>query len=320
MRVFVAFVAYLLGSLLLSALLLPVLYPGVQALLGDEAEPSRVLYRLAMLFMLLGFPWFLKRLDLLGWRALGFILPARATWLAVFRGLGIGFLILLVLSVGLVLVGARVYAPDDDAWTELLYVVVTGLVGGLLVGLIEETFFRGMMHTGLRRSLSFPATAFLTGMFYAAVHFIRPDRLQVGAEVDVITSLSMLLGGLAGLTEIGRILDSFAALLVAGVFLSMVRERTGHIGWVIGIHAGWVLAIRLIRFLTDSDRSEGLSIWVGYYDKVTGLMAAILLAAVAAFYWQRSAHLRGADAHAVSASHNPNSAPAANEPASANDR
>ena len=31
-------------------------------------------------------------------------------------------------------------------------------------------------------------------------------------------------------------------LFVVGIFLSMVRERTGHILWAIGIHAGDLIA------------------------------------------------------------------------------
>jgi len=120
------------------------------------------------------------------------------------------------------------------------------------------------------------------------VHFIRPAELPAGIELDLATSLAMLGGGLAGLGEVATIHDSFLALLVAGVFLSMVRERTGNICWVIGIHAGWVLVIKLTKLLTDTATSEGLSPWIGHYDRVTGWLAAIWLALVAGLYWYRS--------------------------------
>lgn len=289
MPVLLAFIAYLLGSLVLSALLLPLLYPGIDALFGDEAEPSGALYRIAMLFMLLGFPWFLKWLRLFGWRETGFTLPARPAWIAVFKGLGLGAAMLAVLALALVLAGVRVYDHVGlPPLGELVEVLLAGLIGGLLVGLIEEVFFRGMMHTGMRRTLAFWPTALLTGAFYAAVHFIRPAELPAGAALDLPASLSMLLQGLAGLFEVAAIHDSFVALLVAGVLLSMVRERTGSICWVIGIHAGWVLVIKLTKMLTDADGANGLSILVGHYDKVTGWLAAIWLALVAGVYWYRS--------------------------------
>jgi len=289
MPVFFAFVAYLLGALLLAALLLPVLYPGIDALFGDEAEPSGALYRLAMLFMLIGLPWFLKHQRLFDWREIGFTLPARRAWAAVFKGAGLGAAVLAVLVAGLILAGARVWSPAGDLDAgELLETLAGGLIGGLLVGLIEETFFRGMMHGGMRRTLAFWPTALLTAAFYAAVHFMRPARLPAGAELDLAASLAMLGEGLAGLGEVAAIHDSFLALLVAGVLLSMVRERTGNVCWVIGIHAGWVLVIKLTKPLTDTATSEGLSPWIGHYDQVTGWLAAIWLALVAGLYWYRS--------------------------------
>jgi len=289
MPVFLAFVAYLLGSLVLAALLLPQLYPGIEALFGDATEPSSALYRIAMLLMLFGFPWFLKRLQLLGWREIGFTLPARPAWIALFKGLGLGTAMLAVLAVALVLAGARVIDHADlPGAGELLETLLEGLVGGLLVGLIEEAFFRGMMHTGMRRRLAFWPTAILTGAFYAALHFVRPADLPAGAELDLAASLSMLGQGLAGPLQVTAIHDSFVALMIAGVLLSMVRERTGNICWVIGIHAGWVLVIKLTKLLTDTDKTDGLPIWIGHYDRVTGWMAAIWLALLAGLYWHRS--------------------------------
>jgi membrane protease YdiL (CAAX protease family) len=289
MPVLLAFVAYLLGSLVLSALLLPLVYPGIDALFGDEAEPSGAMYRIAMFLMLLGFPWFLKRQRLLGWHEIGFTLPARPAWIAVFKGLGLGTAMLTGLALVLVLAGARVYVHAGmPPAGELLEALLGGLIGGLLVGLIEEAFFRGMMHTGMRRRLAFWPTALLTGAFYASVHFIRPAELPAGTELDLSASLSMLGQGLAGLFEFAAIHDSFISLLVAGVLLAMVRERTGNICWVIGIHAGWVLVVNVTKLLTDTDKTDGLPIWVGHYDKVTGWLAAIWLALVAGWYWYRT--------------------------------
>lgn len=279
MPVFIAFVLYLLGGLLLATVLLPVAYPFIESALGQDTEPSRALYRLAMLLMLLGLPWFLKGLRLDRWHTLGFTLPVRPAWAAVFLGVCMGVAILSVVVFGLQLSGVRYFSPRADLGAgELLEVALVALISGLLIGLVEETFFRGMIHAGMRRSMSFWPTALLTGTFYAAVHFIRPAELPAGLEVDLAASVGMLTAGLAHLGDLPVIHDSFLALLMAGIFLSMVRERTGNIFWVIGIHAGWVLVIRLTKLLTDVDYADGLPIWVGNYDGVTGWMAFIWLA------------------------------------------
>ena len=286
MKAFVSFLAYFFGCLLLAALLLPVVQPALASAFGDSATPSRSLYRLAMLLMLAGFPWFLRRQHLLGWRLVGFTLPARAAWAAVLKGLAVGAAILAVLVLGLLLTGAREPAPPDDFGVGDLTRVV--LIGGLLVGLIEEIFFRGMMHTAMRRTLAFWPTALLTAGFYAAVHFMRPAPLYPGAELDLPASLQMLGLGLANLADIGRIHDSFAALLVAGLLLSMVRERSGNILWCIGIHAGWVMVVKTTKYLTDTNLSQGHPVWIGHYDDITGLLAALWLTLLATGYWYAS--------------------------------
>ncbi len=288
MRALAAFLLYFFGCLLLSALLLPVLHPLLALALGDAAEPSGVLYRVAMLLMLAGFPWFLKRLDLLDWRALGFTLPARAAWTAIGRGLALGVAILALLVAGLLLTGARHLDPEGFAAGRLLEVALAGVVTGLLVGVIEEAFFRGVMHTGMRRTLAFWPTALLTSTIYAALHFVRPAELPAGAELDVAASLEMVWLGLANLGDVARIHDSLLALLLAGLLLAMVRERTGGILWCIGIHAGWVAVIKVTKYLTDSAGPAGASIWIGGYDRITGWLAAIWLLLLVAAYWHRN--------------------------------
>ena len=76
---------------------------------------------------------------------------------------------------------------------------------------------------------------------------------------------------------------------VAGVFLSMVRERTGSILLPIGIHAGWVMIIKLAKYLTNTSYVDGqASFWVGEYDHITGWMASLWLGLIAVVYWYRT--------------------------------
>lgn len=287
MRAFVAFIVYFFGCLLLAAILVPWVQPWLQSILGDGATPSRTLYRFAMLLALVGFPWFLRTQQLNSWHLVGYTLPMRQAWMAIGKGLLYGILILLVLVIGLLLVDAREIALRDDfSAGRLIKIVITGLVSGLLVGVIEETFFRGMMHTGMRRSLGFWPTALIISAFYAAVHFIRPMRLPENTPLTLSTSLDMALQGIARLMDFATIADSFFALLMAGLLLSMVRERTGSILWTIGIHAGWVAVIKTTKHVTDARGGE--SFWIGSYDQITGWMAALWLILLSAWYWRQS--------------------------------
>lgn len=282
MPVLIAFLLYLLGGMLLSSLITPWLYPLFDA--WFNATPDRSLYRFAMFLGLLGMPLLLRLLHLRDRDSMGFARTPGGAWHAISSGLLVGTLILGGLVAGLLL--SKVYVVDQDIQIGLWLVTRTalsGLASGLAAGLIEEFFFRGPMHSGARRSLSFWPVAILTGAFYSAVHFIRPPHLG-DITLDVPTALQAFLDGLSNLAHLGADIDRFIALLVAGVFLSMVRERTGSILWAIGIHAGWILIIKLGKRLTDPDLEANASFLISS-DGITGWWSAAWMGAIALVYW-----------------------------------
>lgn len=281
MPVIAAFFAYLLGCMLLSAALLPWLYPFFEAWIG--ASPDRSLYRFGMLLALLGLPFLLRALGLRGRDLLGFA-PDAAGWKrALLKGLLGGILILSGLILLLLLFGARDISLRDqlDLLTILKW-TLGGLASGLAVGLIEEFFFRGPMHSGARKTLGFWATALLTGTFYSMVHFMRPIAPE--GTIDIAEAMHMLFGGMAQLADFAQHGDRFVALLIAGMFLSMVRERTGNILWAIGIHAGWVLIIKVSKKLTATQPDAALA-WLVGGDGITGWLSTVWMAAIALIYW-----------------------------------
>jgi len=282
MPVIAAFFFYLLACMLISAALLPWLHPLFEAWLG--ATPDRALYRFAMLLALLGMPFFLRMMDLRGRDNMGF-LPKPDNWKPVLaKGLLYGALILTGLMLLLLVSGARYFVESDDF--GLLFVAkyaLAGLASGLAVGLIEEFFFRGPMQTGARRTLGFWPTALLIGIFYSMVHFMRPIP-PTGLEITLAESFAMMWGGFERLGDVAEIADRFVALVVAGVFLSMVRERTGNLVWAIGIHAGWVMIIKLGKKLTLVDPNSPAAILISS-DGITGWWSTAWMAAIAAVYW-----------------------------------
>ena len=288
MPVFLYFLAYLFGCLGLAILVVPLIQPWVFTPIGLEPESS--LYRFAMLAALVGMPFFLRFLRLNSWKAAGFTLTGRDAWPALGKGLLIGIVIMAALTATLWWLDIRHFAPSADKWGPAYFArtLVTGLIAGLAVGLIEETFFRGLLHTGMRRSLSFWPTATITALLYAALHFMKPESLD-GTGFSSVTALDSVATGLGRIGDFAPIADSFITLVVVGLFLSMVRERTGNVIWAIAIHAGWVMIIKLAKYLTDTSYVDGqASFWVGEYDHITGWMATLWLGVIAAVYWYRT--------------------------------
>ena len=278
------FLIYLGIVLLLTAQLFFPVYQVVDTYW--DFRPDRVFYRLAMLIAILGFWPFLKLLGINNRYALGFTLPPSRFLLAMLKGLGIGVAIMVVQAAALVLLGARIHTPEAIAFDRIAYVLVSGLVSGVLVALIEETFFRGAMQYHLRYSNSLLKTAVITAVVYAAVHFVRPQPVSDVATTGWSIGPDMLLTMLHQYQDLAGIADSFVALFIAGLFLSLVRERSGSIALCMGIHAGWVMSIRLAREFTDVATDSPAAYLIGSYDGIIGWAAAALLALVTLGYWK----------------------------------
>lgn len=281
MRETAVFFTYLLLCLALAAALaVPLVATG-----WIDAPPQRIMGRLAQVFILLGLWPFLRWCRLAERGALGLALTWPALRRRVFQGwlIGVGILGLLVLA--LVALEVRFPLPWSAALViRLLEKAVAALIGGLLIGVLEELFFRGALFSAIRRHGGLAPAVIGSAALYALVHFLKPGALPPGVAFDAAGAWQMFIGVFSGLFE-WRHLDSLVALFVAGVFLALVRERTGHIGWCIGLHAGWVFVIQVSRRATGSDEAATLGFLTGGYDGVIGWLAALWLGLLALGFW-----------------------------------
>ena len=289
MRSTALFFLFLLGCLLLAAGLTP---PLLQTGWLDF-EPHRVTSRLAQLLMILGVWPFLRLLGLDGREALGYGRPRPDILRALVRGWLAGVAILLVLVIALLALEIRL--PDLRAaarHAELARKAAQALAAGLLIGVIEETFFRGALFTAIRQRGSAAGAILLSALLYAAVHFLKPGALPNGQTMDWAAAGRMVVEVFTDAAD-WRNFDSFVALLFVGIFLGLVRERTGHIGWCIGLHAGWVFVIQVARHLTDANPGSGYAFLAGKYDGVIGWLAVGWMAVLSAGYWRLARPGRG---------------------------
>jgi len=159
-------------------------------------------------------------------------------------------------------------APQFADWVGI---VATGLVTGLVVALIEETFLRGAMQTAITRESGAPLAIALTSVVYASLHFVAgkyrvpPEQVNFGSGVDMLAEV------LQRFAQPAAILDSFLCLCAVGVILGLVRHLTGNIAACIGLHAGWVTVIFAVR--ETSQPSRGPAAWLmSDYDGFIGWM------------------------------------------------
>ena len=222
-------------------------------------------------------------------KSLGFDLPAGK--FAAEVGKAVFFGALLMMPAVLTMIAFDMLEPagkkplDAARWVHL---VLGGVITGLTVAFIEETFLRGAMLTAIRRESGARVAILLTSLVYASVHFLGSYRVKA-ADVNAGSGIDMLTHTLAVFGQPLRILDAFLCLLAVGVLLGMVRVRTGNIAAPIGLHAGWVAVIYVVRDTTDR-RPDAPGAWMlGEFDGFVGwlVLAWTLVLGIALNWWYR---------------------------------
>jgi len=273
-----ALIAYLAASLVLGALLS---FPVYVALRGaaDIAFDS-VLHRVAALTLLLFLPLYLGRGENARREALGVARSPAALARGFFSGFALGILAVSpVVSAFLLLDIRSPTLPAIGTLSGVGLFVAYALLTAVIVGVIEEAYFRGALLAPLR-PLPPSLAVSIVSLVYAIVHVLGAP---VAAE-DVTWS-----SGLASIARSELSLDAFLALTAAGLLLGAVRYRVGHIALGAGLHAGWVWIMKLSQEYSDVERSSDLLFLEGSFAGTMGYLglAWIGLLGVGWYAWER---------------------------------
>lgn len=254
----------------------------------DNPKFHRIASRIGMLLLVVGFIFVARWLKVGDRRSLGYSLPWPKFIVEVSKALLLGAILMMPALITMIAFDMRqlVGQPlDIEHWLRL---IVGGIVTGLTVALIEETFLRGAMQTAITRESGARLAIVLTSLVYAATHFIGRYRVPA-AEVNAGSGLDMLAHAFSVLAHPAGILDAFLCLTAVGIMLGMVRARTGNIAAPIGLHAGWVAVIYVVRE-TSERRESGAGAWLlSDYDGFIGWMVlgwAIVLGAILWWWYQ----------------------------------
>ena len=221
----------------------------------------------------------------------GYGLPRKQFMINMSTGIGLGTLILLCLVSVLFLIG--VYEVENDlnlSIYHLVKIVITAFIGGCVVGLVEESIFRGSFFSGLYKKTNVIITVVFTSLVYAGVHFLKYRELEDGVTINWYTGLEMIPVALFRYRD-PAIIDAFITLFALGVLLSIIRLRNGNIAMAAGIHAGVVMMIRLSSEFTDYAANNAYPFLVNKYDHLLGYLAFfwLVLLCVGYCWWSKQA-------------------------------
>jgi hypothetical protein len=289
MRVPRAWLLYLLVVFLGGALLAPALYWLAQGLAFEwpvwqrvAANPfHRYVHRSVEILALAGLWPLLRELRVNSLRQVGWVAPRRLRWQELGDGFALGFLTMAVIAVAALVGGTRMVG----SWS------LPGLVGRLgsaaltagVVAVLEETLFRGALFGTLKAGFGWAGAALFSGLVFAAVHFFEPVRAS--GPVGWTTGLTVLARMLRGLGEWHSLVPGFLNLTLVGILLAVAFHRTGALYFSIGLHASWVVWIKLYGYVSQPVAEAGT--WVCGSDKlVDGWLALpVLLAALWMLPW-----------------------------------
>lgn len=219
-----------------------------------------------------------RRLE---WAAIRFT-PAGRPQAATSLGLGLacGILLFSLLSVMLYLLDVRVASVNATPSALVQKLLLSILPTALLISLIEEVYFRGIQCGELIKAKRTLAAVVLPAFFYSGVHFLNPKELARVADPEWFYGLTLLLNAPAGICRVSDCAATAATLLMAGVFLGMVRVLSGNLLVCIGIHAGWIVSIKMTQKLTDFNPDADFAWLARGQDHLGGILATVWLSAL----------------------------------------
>lgn len=187
-------------------------------------------------------------------------------------------------ALGLLAMGAILFQMGVFHWNkkaDVGSVLLVAAVAAVAVALVEEWLFRGAFTAVVARTFGPITTLWSIALLFAVLHFMEPPESLRIPDEDVNAATGFRLAGvmLGRLGQFETFTGAFLALLMVGWMLGWARHATGRLWLGIGLHAGWVFALKTYSGMTRRSRKADEIIepfWIGG-DLRTGAMPLVFL-------------------------------------------
>jgi len=237
--------------------------------LDDPSLLRKLIHRLTQIFLVLSIFPVMAYLKLRK-ENLGF--TTRPAFLKqLLQGFGLGLITLMPIFVILYVLGINVI-DESQQWTvELAAKKATlSLLLALLIGIVEESVFRGMLLAGLKKNMPVVAAILISSAYFAGLHFLD-SRTEIPHQQFNAFSGFILLGEAFVNVLNPKNASAFFSLLAVGAFLAVVRTQVKEsLGLCIGCHAGWVWQIKMSGSVFNTNVNSEFLYLVSSYNYVVG--------------------------------------------------
>jgi len=252
----------------------------------DNPKFHRISSRVGMLLLTIGFVIVVRRLRMADRLSLGFGLPAGEFVAEVFKALLLGIVLMMPALITMLMLDMRELVGEPLSVMQWVLLILGAVITGLTVALIEETFLRGAMQFAITRESGARVAIVLTSLVYAATHFMGRYRVKA-ADVNAGSGIDMLAYTLADFARPLHFADAFLCLVAVGVLLGMARVYTGNIAASIGLHAGWVAVIYVVKETSRREMESPLRWMLSEADGFVGwlVLAWTVFIGVVLYFW-----------------------------------
>jgi membrane protease YdiL (CAAX protease family) len=202
------------------------------------------------------------------------------------QGLGLGLITLLPIFIALYVLKINVFDTTRE-WTIGLIIakLATTLLLALIISLIEEPLFRGILLVGLNKKMPTVLAIIISATYYGALHFLDNNEVVLAQEVHFWTGFSLLKGAFINIFN-PLMFSSLVSLTMVGVFLGVVRTQVpSSLALCIGCHACWVWQIKMSKTFFDTNLWSDYIYLVGRYDAIVGNLVTAWLGFGLAMYF-----------------------------------
>ncbi|TRX03630.1 CPBP family intramembrane glutamic endopeptidase [Candidatus Methylobacter oryzae] len=202
------------------------------------------------------------------------------------QGFGLGLITLMPIFMILYALGVNV-VDDSQPWDSGLIAkkTILSLLLALLIAVVEESVFRGMLLAGLKKNMPVVAAILISSAYFAALHFLD-TRTEISPQDFNIFSGFILLGEAFANIVNPKNASAFVGLLVVGIFLAVLRTQVKEsLGLCIGCHAGWVWQIKMNNSIFNTNMNSEYLYLVSINNNTVGpLVTGWLGFAIAGYF------------------------------------